>query len=190
MKKKIDNYSFSKAAKTITFTDYATIRLDSLLLITNATDGIILFNFADPTKGGTVNNNVLTLAYDTSAMENTDKLLIYYDDTSDEVALASGQDDIIEEISNKDIMITLKTLAQLIANPAYLDQSLNQIRSVVTGSVAVSSCTLASNQDIRNITGAVAAVTNQANMDGYQAKLIPLGIDSTAWSLTVRNTIT
>lgn len=92
-----------------------------------------------------------------------------------------------DDITNKDIMITLKVLAQLIANPAYLDQSLNQIRAVVTGTSTV---TFASNQDIRNITGSLAAVTNQVSMDGYQGKLIVLGIDNTSWQLGVRNKIT
>jgi hypothetical protein len=86
MKTKIDNYIFDKTAKTITFTDYTSIRLDAILLITNVTDGLILYNFADPTKGGTVLSNVLTLVYDTSAMSNTDKLLIYYDDSTTELA--------------------------------------------------------------------------------------------------------
>jgi hypothetical protein len=77
---KIDNYTFDKATKKITFTDYTTIRLDAILLITNTTSNRIIYNFADPLKGGSVATNVLTLTWDTSAMANTDKLLIYYDD--------------------------------------------------------------------------------------------------------------
>lgn len=79
MKTKIDNYTFDKTAKTVTFTDYTTIRLDSILLITNVTDNVIVYNFADPSLGGTVTNNVLTLTYDTSSMDNTDKLQIFYE---------------------------------------------------------------------------------------------------------------
>jgi len=187
MKTKIDNYSFNKTAKTVTFTDYTNIRLDSILLITNATDGIIIFNFADPLKGGTVTGNVLTLTFDTSSMDNGDKLLIYYDDTSDDVALLSGQTDIIEEISNKDIMIALKSLIFQIANPGYVDKSANQLRVQSTGT---STITIASNQDIRNITGSLAAVTNQVSMDGYQGRLMVLGINNTAWAMVVRNKIT
>jgi hypothetical protein len=78
---KIDNYKFDKTAKTITFTDYGSIRLDAVLLITNTTSNVIIYNFADPTKGGTVVNNVLTLAFDTASMSNSDSLMIYYDDT-------------------------------------------------------------------------------------------------------------
>jgi hypothetical protein len=78
---KIDNYSFDKTTGKITFTDYATIRLDAILLITNVTSNVIIYNFADATKGGTVATNVLTLTFSTSSMNNTDKLLIYYDDS-------------------------------------------------------------------------------------------------------------
>lgn len=80
MKTQIQNYSFSASAKTVTFTDYTTIRLDSILLITNVTDNIIIYNFASSLLGGTVSGNVLTLTYDTSSMDDTDKLQIFYDD--------------------------------------------------------------------------------------------------------------
>jgi len=76
----IRNYTFNKATKQVTFTDYANIRLDEILLITNVTSNVIIYNFADNTKGGTVSSNVLTLTYDTTSMNNSDKLLIYYDD--------------------------------------------------------------------------------------------------------------
>ena len=86
------NYTFDKTAKTVTFTDYTTIRLDSIRLITNATDGIIIYNFADSTLKGTVATNVLTLAYDTSAMDNADKLTIVYEDANYD-AVGSKTDD-------------------------------------------------------------------------------------------------
>lgn len=87
MKTKVDNYVFVAADRTVTFTDYATVRLDGILLVTNVTHGIILFNFADPAKGGTVQGNILTLAYDTTSMADADSLQIYYDDP------ASGSSD-------------------------------------------------------------------------------------------------
>jgi len=80
MKIQVKNYTFNKTNKTVTFTDYADIRLDSILLVVNATRNIIMYNFSDPDLGGTVATNVLTLAYDTSAMSNNDKILIIYDD--------------------------------------------------------------------------------------------------------------
>ena len=52
-------------------------------LITNVTDGIILFNFADPARGGTAvyeastNTTTLTLEYDTSSMSASDSIQIF-----------------------------------------------------------------------------------------------------------------
>ena len=80
MKIQVKNYTFNKTNKTVTFTDYGDIRLDSILLVVNATRNIIMYNFANPDLGGTVATNILTLEYDTSAMSNNDKLIIIYDD--------------------------------------------------------------------------------------------------------------
>lgn len=84
MKVKISNYTFNAATQTVIFNDYSNggITLDSILLITNTTSNIIIYNFANPILGGTVSGNVLTLTYNTSIMGNTDRLLIYYDDNS------------------------------------------------------------------------------------------------------------
>lgn len=79
--KTILNYTFNAAAKQITFTDYTTIRLESIFAITNATTGAYIYApAAGPTYAGSVSGNVLTLAYDTTSMNNTDKLQIRYDD--------------------------------------------------------------------------------------------------------------
>ena len=80
MKIQVKNYVFNKTAKTITFTDYASIDLDGILLVTNVTSNIIIYNFANPLLGGTVATNVLTLTFNTSSMADTDKVQIFYDD--------------------------------------------------------------------------------------------------------------
>jgi hypothetical protein len=80
MKTRIANYTFDASAQTVTFTDYTAISLEGVLLVSNATDGLILYNFADPAKGGSAATNVLTLEYDTTAMDDTDDLIVYYDD--------------------------------------------------------------------------------------------------------------
>lgn len=80
MKTVIDRYTFSAADKTIAFTDFAVINPARVLLITNTTDNVVIYNFAGgATLGGTVAGNVLTLTYDTTSMENTDALLVIYD---------------------------------------------------------------------------------------------------------------
>lgn len=96
----IKNYTFDKTAKTVTFTDYVTIRLDSVRIITNVESNIIIYNFAQSGLGGSVLNNVLTLDYDTSSMVNTDKLQIVYND--DEIkATESGIQAILTELKLK-----------------------------------------------------------------------------------------
>jgi hypothetical protein len=79
MKQIIKSYSFNKTARSIIFTDFSTISLDRILVITNVTAGVMLYQFNDPALGGSVAANVLTLTYGTSAMNNTDKLQIIYD---------------------------------------------------------------------------------------------------------------
>lgn len=79
MKTLVRNYIFDKTNKKITFLDYASITLDEILLITNVTDNVMIYNFANPSLGGTVSGNVLTLTYDTSSMSNTDSLQIFID---------------------------------------------------------------------------------------------------------------
>lgn len=76
--------------------------LDKILLITNVTDNIIIYNFADPAFAGTTSvftdgdstnwpkvsqafdgYTTITLQYNTSAMSSTDQLQIYAEDTQD-----------------------------------------------------------------------------------------------------------
>lgn len=79
----IFDYTFDASAKTITLSDVYDEK--RLLLITNVTDNVIIYNFADPDFGGTFehthnpNSTTITLAYDTTAMSDTDKLQIFYD---------------------------------------------------------------------------------------------------------------
>jgi hypothetical protein len=80
MKKLIDNYTFNPTGKKITFNDYDAIELERVLLITNVTRNEIIYSFADPSRGGSVSENVLTLNYDTTGMSATDKLQIWYED--------------------------------------------------------------------------------------------------------------
>lgn len=80
MKKLVSNYSFSAATKQITLSDYTSIDLESLLLITNVSNNTIIYNFAGQGKGATISGNVLTLDYDTTSMSNTDDLQVFIDD--------------------------------------------------------------------------------------------------------------
>jgi hypothetical protein len=79
MKQIIKNYSFNASNKTVTLTDFITVSIDRLLLITNVTTHTVLYQFNNPTRGGTAAGNTLTLVASTAGMSNTDKLQIIYD---------------------------------------------------------------------------------------------------------------
>lgn len=73
------SYSFNAASSQVTLNlNGVPPKLESVLLITNVTDNIIIYNFANPALGGTLSGNVLTLDYSTVAMSDTDKLQIWY----------------------------------------------------------------------------------------------------------------
>lgn len=79
MKVLFEDYSFNAATQQITFNTDSIISLEQLLVITNVTNNVIVYNFADPTKGGTISNNTLTLTFNTTAMSSSDKLQIFLD---------------------------------------------------------------------------------------------------------------
>ena len=130
-KTKINNYTFDKVAKTITFTDYTTIRLDCILIIVNTTSNVVMYNFINPSLGGTVNNNVLTLAFNTSSMSNTDKLLIYYDDVDTEMLVSDAS---LYSYISDDIAMALRRLAMATMYPPHIDRTTNRLRVDTTGS--------------------------------------------------------
>ena len=113
MKIQIKEYLFDASEGLITFTDYTTIDLDSILVIVNVTDNIVIYNFADTTKGGTVSDNILTLMYNTSLMDNDDKLLIYYEG-KESVVIDYTQEDLLNEIINqlKELNLQVKVLIE------------------------------------------------------------------------------
>lgn len=92
MKILFEDYSFNASTKQITFNTAETLTLERLLIITNVTDNLIIYNFADPNLGGTLSNNVLTLTYNTSLMDNSDRLQIFIENqntpSSEETLLA------------------------------------------------------------------------------------------------------
>jgi hypothetical protein len=89
-KKLVRNYTFTASAKTVAIN--GNYPLNALLLITNTTRNIIIYNFADPALGATRAYNSITdittftLTYNTApAMANGDALQIFVDEVFDEV---------------------------------------------------------------------------------------------------------
>lgn len=73
-------FTFDASTKTITFVE--DIEISKLLLITNITDNIIIYNFACDGFGGTYSSKILTLEYDTTTMSDTDTISIIINEDS------------------------------------------------------------------------------------------------------------
>ncbi len=83
MKILIKNYVFNPGianSGTIQFTGYSSLTLNQILLITNTANNTIIYNFADPTAGGSMSGNVLSLSANTSTMSSGNSLQIFIDD--------------------------------------------------------------------------------------------------------------
>jgi len=78
MKKLVLSYTFDASLKSVTSNDF--LNLESILLITNVVDNIVIYNFADPLKGGSLSGTTLTLDYNTTAMSDSDELQIFIED--------------------------------------------------------------------------------------------------------------
>jgi len=93
MKQVYPNYTFVASTKTITLVG-SEFHQGQILLITNATRGAIYYNFASSslraavTTGGGNTTIVLTDA-STSGHQNSDKLIIHYDDLQEKSAVSS-----------------------------------------------------------------------------------------------------
>jgi hypothetical protein len=88
-KKLVRTYTFTAASRTVAFPGNYT--LNQLLLITNTTRNIIIYNFADASLGAARSYNsvtdttTFTLTYNTApAMANADTLQVYVDDVYNE----------------------------------------------------------------------------------------------------------
>lgn len=150
MDTQVTNYTFDKSAKTVTFTDYATIRLDSIRLVINVDTNTVIYNPAKASTGGTVINNVLTLDYDTSAMSNTDKLQIIYNnaDLKASQALQTESNTLQQELINlisaiQELTHRLDPLASAMNSgaPALRTIPIASVSTAVTGTLAISAIT-------------------------------------------------
>lgn len=120
MKKLIQEYVFNKTNKTITFAEVFT--LEQILLITNVTDNIVIYNFADSSLGGSLVGNVLTLAYDTSSMSDTDSIQIFVDipdpnsDNADLLKLITRMAKMLEPLMTVDVNNRQRVAVEAIPN--------------------------------------------------------------------------
>ena len=91
-KRQVFNFTFTPGIGGVGTVKVPTrIPLRRLLIITNVTDGIIIYNFADSNKGATQSyssandETTFTLEHDTSSMSSGDELQIFVDADAQEI---------------------------------------------------------------------------------------------------------
>ena len=144
------SYTMNPAGNTITITG-VTVTLDQVLLITDVSQNIIIYNFADPALGGTMNNGVLTLDYNIGSLNANDRLQVFVeqaDPTSDQLVL-------------------LRRMVKLMESQATVDASNRQrvaveaMPSITVSSAPTTAVTLASAPTTTIVTGGTAGSVTQ-----------------------------
>ena len=162
------SYVFDKDSRTITFSGID-ISQEQILLITNTTDQIIIYSFADQSIGGVLVGSVLTLDYDTTSMSNTDKLQIYID-IPDVVQMVSDSN---VYATSADIAFMIRYLISVMSDPVYLNKINNSLQTtLLSGSTTAVTGTL---------TG-VTTLSNQTNIGGKSADMVTSNLMDISWN--------
>jgi hypothetical protein len=131
MKVLLQDYTFNAAASEIKFNVTDVVKLNSVLIITNVTSNVIIYNFANPLQGGTILNNVLKLDYNTSSMSSSDTLQIFLD------LYGSPSTETTSVATNESIKL-LRRLLKAIEPISIQDSNQRQRITVDNGSINIS----------------------------------------------------
>ena len=168
----IGSYTFNASLKQITLNDIPSLSLENILIITNVTDGVQIYNFADNNLNATISNNVISLEFDTTSMSNSDSIQIFIEDGD----VSTDTTSILEYLTC--LGQCMKRLLANISYPAWLDRALNRLR--VTGileSGTLTTCTTCS------------TVSNISNIGGYPAQYLMETSLKNTWMTGVRSKI-
>jgi hypothetical protein len=111
-----EDFIFDASLKTITFG--RDIILEEVFTIANVTDGIVIFRYGCENETGTVNRQVLTLDYNTTAMSDNDALLVVFIENEDLT-------DVIERTSRTEDSTLNEILTELQTANKYLQKIYN-----------------------------------------------------------------
>lgn len=167
MKKRLTSPTFDASAQTVTHSSFSDVTLAGIQLIVNVTDQIIIYNFADTAKGGTLSTDTLTLEYDTTSMSDTDELMVLVEDGSATQAvsgtvtaeLSAVDNAVLDTIAAKDFA-TQTTLAaintKLVGGTVIGDVNLGATDNAVLDAIEADTTTIAG--DTTSIDGKLPAL--------------------------------
>ena len=185
MKTNILNYTFNASSGVVTFLDYTNIRLDSILLITNVTRNIIIYNFANPVLGGVVSGNSVDLAYNTSSMSNTDSLQIFYDD-------GQVQSSTNDHLLLRQLIQLFRSFSIVTSGTNRLSIDVNAITTLPTLANVTTVGSITTLPTLANVTtvATVTTVGNQTQMGGISAFDLQYNTARNAFASTTRQNVT
>lgn len=176
MKIQATSYTFTKGAAnvgTVTFTgSFIPASLDRILAIVNTTRNVLIYNPVTVGFGGTYTSPTLTLAFDTNAHANTDKLLIYCDDGLLQTVKAVDSDSSTQTYDK--ILVIGGKAEDVTALPSYSSNDAVQIKfDKETGAAIVLQADLDPRYDAvaisENSVIAEATITRPSNTTAYAA---------------------
>lgn len=155
------NYTFSAANQTITFSsDYIGMSLSDVTYITNIKSGVatVIYDPFDATKGGVLNGLVLTLAYNTTSMGNTDPLQIIVGFTPNTATPAS-----VAMVENAQLEAQTELLSGVAENIDLLAKTVDRAEGIEV--------------NIRDVNPAKRDVNNaQVLSDAISTNVVPLSV--------------
>lgn len=86
-----------------------------------------------------------------------------------------------ENVSIKDVIISIGEYLRALVNPPYRDKSLNRLRQTAI----IESGTVTTVSTVTTVT----TVTGLTNIDSYQGRIVVLGQNLSAWAVCCRNRI-
>jgi|SRR3972149_1735765 len=124
----IGNYTFDASAKTVTLTGLDVVLLQQLLMITNITTNSIIYQFNKTGYGGTINNNVITLDFNTTSMNDGDDLQIFIDYQNSGIQKTK----IIDEASTDIIYVGEASIGGNVASAVWRISKLNTTSTITS----------------------------------------------------------
>ena len=170
----IGQYVFSPSTKQIVLVGVPDITLEQLLTIVNTTDGIMIYCFADSTLGGSENDNIITVNYDTTSMSATDNLQIYVD-------IPDNYSGIAAQVDSYQHML-LERICDLLEPIATQDSANRQRITIdsITGSLTLGT--------VSTITNAVP-IGNVATLGNIDPRFIEIDIARNSYANCIRNNL-
>lgn len=159
------SYNFDPANNRVNFILPAGVNLEQerILLITNVAAGQIIYNFANPALGGNVSVNALNLVYDTSSMNSSDPLQIWY------WVAESGAE--VTDVTGNEQLTALRQLAQTQAANMPMPDNAGRLRVILEGTNNLNSI---SSLTTVSTVSTVTAINNIAGIGGLSTNnLIP-----------------